>query len=540
MKKTNIFIIFIVLWIFISSCSNEESNTNIQDISNEISVENNENIEVNNNAETSSIYSDWTEETHSKTWELNYDTVFPQNSVNRIDIVISDENWEALNNNMEWIYGSFWKWDWKIDDNADSSELNDLIYVETQVYFNDTQWYNVWMKFKWHSSLKSTWTSWNYKLPFKLDFDEFEDNYEELENQRFYWFKKLSFSSNFKDDSFLHEKIAPEAFEKAWLIVPETAFYRVYVDYWEGSKYFWLYTAIEVIDNTVIDKFWDDSWNIYEGEWVWTKLSTNTYNKITSSFQKKNNEEEADWSDIQELSARLNSDLRTTDIDSWKQNLEEVFDVDVFLNWLAVNSTIQNWDTYWIMTHNFYLYNNPETEKLIWIPRDNNESFSQWKKWIVTLTANWVSDEWPLIRYLLDDEEYREQYVSYVKEFNDNVLNTDEFIDRVTELHELIEPYVIWDNWEVEGYTHLKNENAFTSSLSTLISFIKWRIEAASSLSLGDNWEYDASNSTTQSMWWRWWMRPWWEIKWDFKEWWERMPPMMDWEEWEMWPPPMN
>lgn len=216
--------------------------------------------------------------------------------------------------------------------------------------------------------------------------------------------------------------------------------------------------------------------------------------------------------------------MRTTDTDTWKQNLEEVFDVDVFLNWLAVNSTIQNWDTYWIMTHNFYLYNNPETEKLIWIPRDNNESFSQWKKWIVTLTANWVSDEWPLIRYLLDDEEYREQYVSYVKEFNDNVLNTDEFIDRVTELHELIEPYVIWDNWEVEGYTHLKNENAFTSSLSTLISFIKWRIKATSSLSLDDNWEYDASNSTTQSMWWRWW----------------RMPPMMDWEEWEMWPPPMN
>lgn len=134
---------------------------------------------------------------------------------------------------------------------------------------------------------KSTWTSWNYKLPFKLDFDEFEDNYEELENQRFYWFKKLSFSSNFNDDSFLHEKIAPEAFEQAWLIVPETAFYRVYVDYWEGSKYFWLYTAVEVIDNTVIDKFWDDSWNVYEGEWVWTKLSTSTYDKITSSFQKK-------------------------------------------------------------------------------------------------------------------------------------------------------------------------------------------------------------------------------------------------------------
>jgi spore coat protein CotH len=35
------------------------------------------------------------------------------------------------------------------------------------------------------------------------------------------------------------------------------------------------------------------------------------------------------------------------------------------------------------MTHNFYLYNNPETGKLTWIPWDNNESFTDGKRGLV-------------------------------------------------------------------------------------------------------------------------------------------------------------
>ena len=36
---------------------------------------------------------DWTDETHGKGGELNYGIVFPLDKVNRIDVVISKENW---------------------------------------------------------------------------------------------------------------------------------------------------------------------------------------------------------------------------------------------------------------------------------------------------------------------------------------------------------------------------------------------------------------------------------------------------------------
>jgi spore coat protein CotH len=112
----------------------------------------------------------------------------------------------------------------------------------------------------------SSWKSGNYKLPFKLKFDEYEDDYEEIDNQRFYGFKKLSFSSNYLDDSLLHEKLASESFEAAGIIAPQTAFYRVYVDHGDGPEYFGMYTAVENVDDTLIDSFGDDSGNVYEAE----------------------------------------------------------------------------------------------------------------------------------------------------------------------------------------------------------------------------------------------------------------------------------
>lgn len=49
------------------------------------------------------------------------------------------------------------------------------------------------------------------------------------------------------------------------------------------------------------------------------------------NFLKKTNEIESDWSDIIELHNVLHSPLRTTDVETWKTNLENVFDVQGFL-----------------------------------------------------------------------------------------------------------------------------------------------------------------------------------------------------------------
>ncbi len=432
-------------------------------------------------------FEDWSDETHSKDVEPDYDTVFPQEEVNRLDIVVSEENWATMIANMDSLYSDS---DGRGGGMPEDTDENP-VFVESQVIFDGTQWYNVGIRFKGNSSLRSAYQSGVMKLPFKLDFDEFEDDYEELENQRFYGFKEISLSSNYEDPSLLHEKIATEAFDSVGIATPETAFYELYINYGKGSTYFGLYTAVEVVDDTVLENnFNEDDGNLYKAIGDATSFASSKVGNLEEDFEKKNNEEENDWNDIKTLASVINSDTRESDYDVWKNNLEEIFDTSAFLKWLAVNTVIQNWDTYGNMTHNYYLYNNSDTGLLTWIPWDNNESFSDGKRPALSLTFNEVGEDWPLIRYLMDDEDYREIYLDYVDDFLKNTLDTDEFKKRVEFLHNLVEPYAIGEN---DGYTFFKSDGEFEDSLDILLDYIKERVSVAEAISLESDWEYDAS-----------------------------------------------
>ena len=125
-------------------------------------------------------------------------------------------------------------------------------------------------------------------------------------------------------------------------------------------------------DSVITTQYNDDSGNLYKPEGSGASFASGTF--LTSDMNKKNNESENDYSDVQSLYELINNPKRENDHESWKADLEKVFDVPIFLKWLAANTVMQNWDTYGVMTHNYYLYHNPETEKLEWIPWDGNEA----------------------------------------------------------------------------------------------------------------------------------------------------------------------
>jgi hypothetical protein len=68
----------------------------------------------------------------------------------------------------------------------DDSE--DPMWVPGDIIYNGKKWYRSGVRFKGNSSLVSTWSRGLLKLAFKLDFDEFEDEYPQIDNQRFYGF----------------------------------------------------------------------------------------------------------------------------------------------------------------------------------------------------------------------------------------------------------------------------------------------------------------------------------------------------------------
>jgi len=79
----------------------------------------------------------------------------------------------------------------------------DPIYVSATVKFNNHTWWHVGIRYKGQSTLTGAMMSMSHKYPFRLNFDKFEDDYPEIDNQRFYGFDELIFNNNWYDPSFL-------------------------------------------------------------------------------------------------------------------------------------------------------------------------------------------------------------------------------------------------------------------------------------------------------------------------------------------------
>lgn len=258
---------------------------------------------------------------------------------------------------------------------------------------------------------------------------------------------------------------------------PQTSFCRIYIDYGEGEKYFGLYTIVEIVEDTMIeDQFTENSGNVYKPEGYGASFARNTFN--TSYFEKKTNEE-TDWTDIEELFNALHSEKRTDNAKEWKEILETVFNVDVFLKWLAVNNTVQNWDTYGKMTHNYYLYKDPKYNWLTWIPWDNNEALQSGKMGgAISISCNEISDNWPLIRYLLDDDEYLQKYKSYLNHVIDSAFEPSKMTVKYQYYQNLIREYVIGANGEQDGYTFISSVSDFNEAIQDLINHVNSRFDA--------------------------------------------------------------
>lgn len=412
---------------------------------------------------------DWTTATHSNSVSPNYDVVFNTNAVNRIDIVISEENWDVMENNLTDLMnqtttpGSF----------SDESP----VYVPCDFYFNNAQWYNVGVRYKGNSSLYSAFRDGIGKLPLRFEFDQFEDDYPEIHNQRFYGFKEITMSSNFKDESFMRESSATDLFRDFGVPAARTAFYEVYVDYGDGSVYFGLYTMVEVIfDSFLNDWFGSESGNCYKPDGDGAKFSSSDFN--LDDFDKKTNKESTDRSDIQAMYTALQATTRTSDINQYKSDLEALFDVDGFMKYLAVNNTIRNWDTYGNMTHNYYLYHDPADDLIKWIVWDNNEAFTNGvgNRNALSFEMNEVSTEWPLISYLINIPEYKTIYDNYLDSFIHSTFtnaNTDNLFSTQSALISNSAAA------ETSGYTFLSNANSHNTAVSEIKTFCTNRVTAA-------------------------------------------------------------
>ena len=162
------------------------------------------------------------------------------------------------------------------------------------------------------------------------------------------------------------------------------------------------------------------------------------------------------------------------DTTAWKTTLENNLDVNGFLKWLAVNTTIQNWDTYGKMPHNYYLYNDPSDHLLKWIPWDNNEAFQNGNQGgALSFEFTEINDaDWPLITYILGVKSYENTFKKHIIDFVTNVFEPNKMETTYDYWQTLIQNSV---EAESANYSFITNATDFISAIGTLKSHVNTR-----------------------------------------------------------------
>ncbi|MBK8250520.1 MAG: CotH kinase family protein [Gemmatimonadetes bacterium] len=427
---------------------------------------------------------DWTTASHSNDASPSYATVFGGDVVNTLDITMTAAQWTTIRANMR----SLWGFDFGSGGGGAPGGFpqTEPAYQAVTVRFNGKTWKHVGYRLKGNSSLSSAWRAGNYKLPFRLQFDEFEDSLPTVKNQRLYGFKEVSMSPGFADPSLIREKVTADLLRSAGVPAARTAFYRVFVDFGAGRKYCGVYTMVEVIDDTMIeDQFGEESGNIYKPE-----SNFAAFNQL--QFEKKNNEAAPTWSDVQAFITALNAPTRTSNPTSWRTSLEATFNMEHFVKWLAINNAMVNWDTYGAIAHNYYLYHH-STRKLTWIPWDHNQSMSgnpgvtggvqggQGPRLGLSLSMNEAGNNWPLARAVAQDSVYLGRYRTHMKAFVSTVFTEANMQTMFDRAHGLIAPYVVGAEGEQPGYT-------FTSAAQFAAALPALKAHVAARRALVNSW----------------------------------------------------
>ena len=267
------------------------------------------------------------------------DSIFNDSYVHEIRITSESENlWEMLSSDYELNYP-------------------DVPYQMVNVTIDDILVDSIGVRQKGFASHFSVLGA---KKSIKLDFNEF------VSGKKYDGLKKINLNNGAGDPAMQRDKLCYDIMNNAGVNAPRTSYAKVFIN----DIYWGLYVLVEQIDKTFLnDNFDNPEGNLYKNIGNsfldWLGADTSEYQNI---FELKTDHKEDAWTDFVDLMEIINE---TTDAE-FAENIDDVFNVDLYLKTLTVDVATSNWDSYLEHGRNFYLYQDPENKKFNWMPWDYN------------------------------------------------------------------------------------------------------------------------------------------------------------------------
>lgn len=183
-------------------------------------------------------------------------------------------------------------------------------------------------------------------------------------NQTVHGQDSLTLNNSRSDGSLLHQCLAYRVFAAAGIPAPRCSFARVRTNGHELG----IYVNVEPIKKPFLRRhFASDDGNLYEGN------STADFRTgHLDAFEKKTNEQDPDRSELERIRVALESSG-----EEMLQKLEPLVDLEQFFRYWAAETIVGHWDSYSGNLNNFFVYQDPTSQKLSFLPWGPDDSFSK-------------------------------------------------------------------------------------------------------------------------------------------------------------------
>jgi spore coat protein CotH len=226
---------------------------------------------------------------------------------------------------------------------------------------------NVAVRFKGNSSFNLSRNG--LKRPFKIDFDR------GAKGRTFFGHEELLLNNNLNDGAQFREALAYDAFRRAGLAAPRTAFARLFLTI-PGERtntFLGLYTVVEAIEGDFLKAHFGTKKGLLAKPERLPGLQYlgPDWSAYTNRYEPKTDVTSADAARFIALTRLVDQ----ADDATFARELPRRVDLTQLLRFIAVNAVLANYDSFLSTGHNFYLFQPRGDGKAVFIPWDLNESF---------------------------------------------------------------------------------------------------------------------------------------------------------------------
>ena len=281
--------------------------------------------------------------------------------------------------------------------------------------------------------------------------------------------RELNLNGNHNDPSLLRAKLTWDLIRRYDLPGSRVSYTELYIN----EEYKGLYINVEFIDDVFTKRYFDEPtgnrWKcLYPATLEYLGPNGSNYQVNTGwgtpIYELENNTQLNDYQPLADLVDVLNNEPTST----FPCELRKIFNVDRFLQYLAIDVMTGNWDGANFNKNNFYIFQNDKTHRLEFIPYDTDNTWGiDWfnTNWSNQNIYNWDGDN-NLILYnrMMNTPEFKSLFSYYIDEIA-TYFTSNQFAIYCQDLHSLITPSALNDTYRTLDYGF--DDAAFLDALTT-------------------------------------------------------------------------